>query len=104
MKKAARNPKKSPRSIPRTQQDVQRAHLKGRDEGIEFILNIVTWILVDRHEAPDGELLQFSREIAYLCDSIARGYVSYPDIVRALKAEHGWTVELAAGREAAAHA
>lgn len=98
MKKTAKGRKKSPRSIACTRQDVDRALRLGRDQGIEFILTIVTWILVDKHSAPEDDILQFSGELGYLCDSIAKGYVSYPDIVRALKQEHNWTVDLAMGR------
>lgn len=82
----------NPRKIPRTQTDVDRAEEKGQMFGMEFMANLTLWVLLDKHGAPDEDVQQFSEEIRYLCDSIDKGYVSYPDIRRALKEEHGLEV------------
>lgn len=82
----------NPRKIPRTQADVDRAEEHGRITGMEFMATVTLWILLDKHSAPDDEIQVFAEEIRYLMDSIAKGYVSYPDIVRAMKEEHDTTV------------
>lgn len=82
----------NPRKIPRTQADVDRAEEQGRITGMEFMATVTLWVLLDKHSAPDDEIQVFNEEIKYLMDSIAKGYVSYPDIVRAMKEEHNTTV------------
>lgn len=82
----------NPRKIPKTQADVDRAEAKGQLFGMEFMAVLTMWILIDKHDAPDEDVQQFNEEIKYLCDSIDKGYVSYPDICRALKAEHNLEV------------
>lgn len=82
----------NPRKIPRTQADVDRAEEQGRITGMEFMATVTLWVLLDKHNAPDDEIQVFNEEIKYLMDSIAKGYVSYPDIVRTMKEEHNTTV------------
>lgn len=82
----------NPRKIPRTQADVDRAEEQGRITGMEFMATVTLWVLLDKHNAPDDEIQTFAEEIKYLLDSIAKGYVSYPDIVRAMKEEHNTIV------------
>lgn len=86
----------NPRRVPRTQADVERAEAKGQLFGMEFMAVLTMWILIDKHNAPDEDVQQFNEEIKYLCeylcDSIEKGYVSYPDIRRALDEEHGTKV------------
>lgn len=84
--------KTNPRKIPRTQADVDRAEAKGQLFGMEFMAVLTMWILIDKHDAPDEDVQQFNEEIKYLLDSIDKGYVSYPDIRRALDEEHGTKV------------
>lgn len=82
----------NPRKIPKTQADVDRAEEKGRLDGMEFMATLTLWILLDKHDAPDEDVQVLNEEIRYLCDSISRGYVSYPDIRRAMKQEHNTEV------------
>lgn len=84
--------KTNPKRIPKTQADVDRAEEKGRVFGMEFMANLTLWVLIDKHDAPDEDVLQLRDEILYLCDSIDKGYVSYSDIRRALREEHGTEV------------
>lgn len=85
--------KTNPKRIPKTQADVDRAEEKGRIFGMEFAVHLVLWILLDKHDAPDEDVQVLNEEVKYLCESINRGYVSYADIRRALKEEHGLKVE-----------
>lgn len=80
--------KTNPRSIPRSQADVNKAYVAGEDFGMEFTINCVLYILKDKHNAPDEDIMQFRDEFMYLMDSIAQKYVSYADIKRALEKEY----------------
>lgn len=84
----------NPRSVPRTQADVERAFKDGEDAGIEVILTLATYALLDKCGADPSFIERFSRAVADVCDSMDRGYVSYPDIVRDLKGLYTYTVEL----------
>ena len=84
----------NPRNIPKTQKDVDDARSLGRDEGMTFLLNVITYVCMDRHEASDEDLQTLARDVDDICDSIARGYLSYPDLVRDLRDTHGCAVEL----------
>lgn len=84
--------KTNPNRIPCTQADVDRAEKRGQLFGMEFMASLMLWILLDRHNAPDEDVQQLNDEIKYLMDSIEKGYVSYPDIRRAMKEEHGTEV------------
>lgn len=85
----------NPRRIPRTQADVERAFRDGETRGIHFMLTLVLFILLDKHEeVPEEDVKQLSEDVHNYCDSINRGYLSFADIVRTLKEEHGLEVEL----------
>ena len=82
----------NPRRIPCTKADVDRAEKEGQLFGMEFMATLTLWILLDKHNAPDEDVQVLNEEIRYLCDSINRGYVSYPDIRRAMRDEHNTEV------------
>lgn len=88
-----RNNKTNPRRVPKTLADVERAEDAGRVEGAQFALTCIIWILCDKHDAPEDDVKQLSREIKYLFESIAEGNVSFPEVKRALKEEYDWTVD-----------
>ena len=72
--------------------DVERAKAAGRVEGMEFMTTVIVWLLLEKHGAPDEDLQQLSREVAYVADSITKGYLSYADMRRCMKEEYDWTV------------
>lgn len=84
----------NPRKIPRTQEDVDRAMAEGRDFGMEFVLNLVLFILKDKHDAPDEDIMQLRDEFMYTIDSVNKRYLSYADIVRTLKSDYDLSVHL----------
>ena len=86
--------KVNPRNIPRTQADVDRAYSDGMDFGCEFALNVVLYVLKDKHDAPDEDIMQFRDEFMYVIDSVAKKYLSYSDIQRALSEDYDLTVRL----------
>lgn len=55
---------------------------------MEFMATCLMWMMIDKHNATDEELLTITKDINYLRDSIIKGYMTYADIGRALKEEH----------------
>ena len=86
--------KKSPRSIQRTQQDVERAFNLGKDFGIETCLLVVTYTMRNSFGADDATIAEFSDKFAYTIDSIDKGYITEADIRRTLKTEYDTEVEV----------
>ena len=89
--------KANARRIPRTQRDVDRARQHGAEFGMEFALNLVLLVLKDKHNAPDDDIMQLRDEFMEYIDSINRGYVSYPDIVKTVHGDYDFSVELVKG-------
>lgn len=85
---------KSPKSIPRTQQDCDRAEEKGRMFGIEWALNLFLFILKDKHDATDEELDVFRNEFHEYLDLINHGEVKIRDVKGALKFEYNTEVKI----------
>ena len=90
--------KKSPRSIPRTQQDVERAYEKGHNqgfqEGIKGGLTIMLYCMRDKFGATDEELAEFSRAFNYTAESIEKDYVKASDLMTVVKEEYGTVLHL----------
>ena len=86
--------KKSPKSIPRSQQDVDRAAERGMQRGVERCLTLVLFTLQDKFGAGDEELKQFSDAFHYTLDSLNKGYLTEADLRQTLKAEYDTTIEV----------
>lgn len=86
--------KTNPKRIPKTQADVDRAYSDGMDFGLEFALNLVLYVLKDKHDAPDNEIMQLRDEFMYVVDSVGKKYLSYSDIVNTLSGEYDLRVRL----------
>ncbi len=86
--------KKSPRSIPRTQQDVDRAFERGRCEGINGALVLFLFTMMDKFNAGDDELKQFSDAFNYTLESVERGYITEADLRQVVKEEYGTVLYL----------
>lgn len=86
--------KTNPKRVPRTQADVEKAHQNGMLFGTEFALNIVLYVLKDKHEASDEDIMRLRDEFVYQIDSISKGYLKYTDVKRALQTEYDLTVKL----------
>lgn len=80
--------KKSPKSIPRTQQDVDRAFDTGKMAGVEYCLLLTLYTLRNRFSADDAQLKEFEDAFRYVIDSINRGYVTEADLRQVLKTEY----------------
>lgn len=85
--------KKSPRSIPRTQQDVDRALALGHAEGANFISTMMLFILKDKHGFPDDEIERLAKEVDFYCGQLNDGAITFADVKNALKQEYDVTVK-----------
>ena len=79
--------------------DVARAEKKGIDWGIEFCLNLILFVLKDKHNAPDEDIVQLRDEFMYQVDSIGKGYLKYHDVIETLKSEYDLAVHLTEKKE-----
>lgn len=86
--------KKSPRSIPRTQQDVDRAFDKGMLAGSVGALTIMLYVLKDKFGAEDEQLKEFSEAFDYVSDSMAKGYITQADLAQVIKEEYHTVLRL----------
>ena len=86
--------KTNPNKVPRTQADVERSYKDGTVFGVEFCLNLILFVLKDKHNAPIDDIMQLRDEFMYQVDSIAKKYMSYQDVVAVLRDEYNITVNL----------
>ncbi len=86
--------KTNPKKIPRTQADVDKAFDTGCLFGLEFTLNLILYVLKDKHNAPNEDILTLRDEFMYANDSVAKKYLSYADIKRCLDEEYDLAVKL----------
>lgn len=84
--------KKSPRSIPRTQQDVDKALALGHAEGANFISTMMLFILKDKHGFPDDEIERLAKEVDFYCAQLNDGAISFADVKNALKQDYDITI------------
>ena len=85
--------KTSPRRIPRTQADVDRAYGDGITDGLKRGIDLMLYVLIDKHDAPMEDLQQLAGELNHAAQCVAEGYISWADIRQMLK-EYDVTTEL----------
>ena len=85
--------KVNPRRVPRTQKDVDAAYTKGVTEGLNRGIELMLYVLIDKHAAPMEDVQQLARELNHAAECVAEGYVTWSDIRLILK-EYDVEVEL----------
>lgn len=85
--------KVNPRRIPRTQRDVDAAHNAGITEGLKRGVELMVYVLIDKHAASMDDVQQLGRELNHAAECVADGYVTWPDVRQMLK-EYDVEVEL----------
>lgn len=85
--------KVNPRRVPRTQKDVDVAFDRGVAEGLNRGVELMLYVLIDKHDAPMDDVQQLATELNHAAECVAEGYVTWPDIRRVLK-EYDVEVEL----------
>lgn len=85
--------KVNPRRVPRTQKDVDAAFDRGIAEGLHRGIELMLYVLIDKHGAPMDDVQQLAAELNHAAECVAEGYVTWKDIRRMLK-EYNVEVEL----------
>lgn len=85
--------KANPRRIPRTQRDVDAAYMRGINDGLNRGIELMLYVLIDKHDAPMDDVQQLARELNHAAGCVAEGYVTWSDIRQILK-EYDVEVEL----------
>lgn len=85
--------KVNPRRVPRTQRDVDAAFDRGVAEGLNRGVELMLYVLIDKHAAPMDDVQHLARELNHGAECVAGGYITWPDIRRMLK-EYDVEVEL----------
>ena len=85
--------KANPRRIPRTQRDVDAAYGAGISEGLHRGIELMLYVLIDKHAAPMEDVQQLARELNHAAECVAEGYITWPDIRQMLR-EYDVEVEL----------
>lgn len=78
----------NPRRVPRTQADVDKAYNDGIVEGLNRGIDLMLYVLIDKHDAPMDDLQQLAGELNHAAQCVAGGYVTWADIRQMLK-EYG---------------
>lgn len=84
------NPARRPLSETALKEAKARYTSAGLNVGIELML----WVLIDKHDAPLDDIQQLLNEMTDVADSIAKGYIDLHDIEKTLRAEYNVEVEL----------
>lgn len=77
--------KTNPRRIPRTQADVDKAYSNGVVEGLNRGIDLMLYVLIDKHDAPMDDVQQLASELNHAAQCVAEGYVTWADIRQMLK-------------------
>lgn len=85
--------KTNPRRVPRTQRDVDAAYMRGINEGLNRGIELMLFVLIDKHGAPTEDVQQLARELNSAAECVAGGYVTWADI-RTMLMEYDVEVEL----------
>ena len=85
--------KVNPRRIPRTQQDVNAAYDAGIAEGLNRGIELMLYVLIDKHDAPMDDVQRLAQELNHAAGCVAEGYITWADIRQMMK-EYDVEVEL----------
>ena len=90
--------KTSPKKIPRTQQDVDRAYKRGHDEGADagarYTMTIINFILREDFAATDEHLHKIEERFNFYTHQIKTGELKFNDVKSALKDEYRTAVHI----------
>nr|DAP95383.1 MAG TPA: hypothetical protein [Caudoviricetes sp.] len=77
--------KVNPRRVPRTQKDVDAAFDRGVTEGLNRGVELMLYVLIDKHAAPMDDVQQLAAELNHAAECVAEGYITWSDIRQMLK-------------------
>lgn len=85
--------KTNPRRVPCSLADVRRAEREVGSNSMRHALELVLYILLDKHAAPAEDVQDLARELVYTCDLLGQGRLSWNYVHKILK-ENGVEVRL----------
>lgn len=85
--------KVNPRRVPRTQEDVDAAFDRGIAEGLHRGIELMLYVLIDKHATPVDDVQQLAAELNHAAECVAEGYITWKDIRKMLR-EYDLEVEL----------
>ena len=85
--------KVNPRRVARTQTAEDAAFDRGVAAGVTRGVELMLYVLIDKHDAPMDDVQQLARELNHAAGGVVEGYVTWSDIRRILK-EYDVEVEL----------
>ena len=85
--------KVNPRRVPRTQKDVDAAFDRGVVEGLNRGVELMLYVLIDKHAAPMDDVQQLAAELNHAAECVAEGNITWKNIRRMMK-EYDVEVEL----------
>ena len=85
--------KVNPRRVPRTEADVEAAYTTGVTEGLNRGIELMLYVLIDKHDAPMEDVQHLAAELNHAAECVAEGYVTWAGVRRMLK-EYNVEVEL----------
>lgn len=69
--------------------DLNKAKSKATTDAMRRIIYLMLYILIDKHNAPEEDILQLAEEFDYYSDSISSGYISWRDVEQVVVEEYG---------------
>jgi len=81
----------NPRRRPATMADVAKAKQDAFAEAVRYAMAIMLTVLVDKFNGRDY-IADVWREVNDLSDSVTKGYVSVPDLIRTLRDEYSISI------------
>lgn len=80
--------KPNPSKQPVSKADLNRAKRKATEDATRQSIYLMLYILIDKHDAPYGDIKQLAEEINYYAESIKEGRVTWKDIERVVRDEY----------------
>ena len=65
--------------------DVDAAYDRGVTEGLHRGIELMLYVLIDKHAAPMDDVQQLARELDHAAGCVAEGYITWADIRQMLK-------------------
>lgn len=86
--------KTNPRKIPRTEEDVRKAELKGQMRGITVCLTIVLYVLKDKFGFDDDHLKRFNQWFNLNAELLEQNKIKLRDFHTILKEDYETEIEV----------
>ena len=85
--------KVNPRKKPHTEEDVQRAHRRGRTEAIEFSLAVACLSVHDTFSPSKEQMEAFHKKYTQNVEAILSRDITYKDVLEVLDTEYALEIE-----------